>query len=71
MDELQRLFLEAKELTEKAKTYREWRFAGNAWLKMKVGKHFYFQNEVDYCLDMANRVKALDKVLGISHRHDT
>jgi hypothetical protein len=72
MDDIEKIFNEAKELTAKANTYRQWRLAGNAWLKLKFeGQEFYFQDKLDYCLDMAEKVKRLNKSLGISHRYDT
>lgn len=72
MDEIEQLYNTAIELTSKASSYRSWRLAGNAWLKLKFeGQEFYFQDKVDWCLEMAKKVKDLDKILGVSHRHDT
>lgn len=60
---IEKLFNRAQQMTDAANSEKEYKAAARAWLKLKFSddpQYFYFQDKVDYCLDMAKKCKQIE-----------
>jgi len=59
------VFDKAKAMTEAANSSKQYKAAAREWLKLKFTddpEYFYFQDKVDWCLEMAEACKGIERI---------
>ncbi len=59
--DIEKVFNKAQKMTRDANSEKEYKAAAREWMKLHFdGCEFYFQDKVDYCLEMAAKCKAIE-----------
>ena len=59
--DVEKVFARAQKMTRKANSEKEYKAAAREWKKLHFdGCGFYFQDKVDWCLEMAAKCKQIE-----------